>query len=88
MRPKKNCRKLRVLRALAQRGELSAESIAAWAGIWPWRGVYHSLRAYAAWGLLSRRREGRAARPGARRVTLWRITDKGRARLRWLQQNT
>lgn len=48
--------------------------------------LYHSLDVYARWGLLRCERRRTSSRSGPRQVAAFRITAKGRNRLRWLRQ--
>lgn len=79
--------KIRVLRLLAQGQPKTALEVAAGVGVWPRRGIYRPLFLYRRWGLVERSRKPSSSRSGPRRVQVFGITDRGRARLRWLSRN-
>jgi hypothetical protein len=69
------------LTVFEDRGWLNVPAWAKLAGYYPIRGAYAVLKRYHRWKLLDRRLD-------ARGLILYRISDRGRARLAWLRGQT
>ncbi|HEV2288559.1 MAG TPA: hypothetical protein VGR81_06355 [Candidatus Acidoferrales bacterium] len=85
-RPTRNCRKIRVLRLLADGVERTAAQIGAALRLFDYESVMHSLAAYAKWSLVRARAGWTENRWQRYRTRYWRITRKGRGRLAWLEK--
>lgn len=79
MKHERNELKRKALAIFENRGWLSVPAWAALAGYYPIRGAYTVLKRFYRWKLLKRRLD-------ARGLILYRISDRGRARLAWLRQ--
>lgn len=77
-----NQRKIAVLRALANNGPMTPPEIAAGLRVYPVRAMYSYMLHLAKWGLVTR---GRRIRRGR---MLYQLTEKGKARLAWLNRGT
>jgi hypothetical protein len=72
--------KLRALAAFEGQGWLAPPAWAVLAGYYPVRAAYTYIKRLWNWKLLERRLDRRG-------LLLYRISDRGQARLRWLQKN-
>lgn len=80
-RPKaclRNERKRHILAVLQRGGWMTAGMVAALAGM-PKQAVYKPLNRYHRWGLVHRREQGG--------LLLYALSDRGRARLKWLERH-
>ncbi len=74
----RNSLKIRVLTVLHQRGWLNPPAVAELVGFRALRGMYSYLGRLHRYGLLQRRHD-------ARGLILYRLSDRGAARLHWLR---
>lgn len=85
-RPTRNCRKIRVLRLLADGVERTAAQIGAALSLFDYPDMIHSMTRYAKWDLVRARAGWTTYTYAPRRARFWRITRKGRERLAWLER--